>query len=456
MINWLNETCENCTITELNEICKNRGFLSPPPKSGRDSLAEFVKLRLLSEQGLTKTFGSLPTGMLDLLYILGITKKHVNIEELYPFFNISHTWFTNKIYKDAFLKIKKNLVVKGIMLIREDDQRGFYGHKCKWNSYELYFPEEIAKHLPPLALTTVKINTSVNQPEIGKILLGDLFNNRLEADETIRTWLPEFSVAEKKIKFGKKQSPSYSDVILEITGKWLKIKSPKTQLNCTPSQLRRFVLESIPEGYGIIRNDLLDMFKKFACSFTGNEADEFFDAGTALGFLHTVNQDGNEFLVPNLTPQNLDPVIAKNLSETKENISIDSKTRCNLTALLEIAKISDVTTNGTCLCFTPSITKMGIVSGNLNTSDFFADLKSKSSLFLTAWEKVKKRKDQWIVHSNVSVLKLGSMDIKAILLSKSGTHLQELGQDYYAVSNDVLPGILKHAKSHGITPKLLS
>ena len=456
MIKWLDETCMNCTITELNEICKNRGFLSPPPKSGRDSLAEYVKLRLLSEQGLTNVFSSLPTEVLDLLYILSITNKHVNIEELYPFFNISHSWFTNQDYKDAFLKIKKNLVVKGIMLIREDDQRGFYGRRIKWNSYELFFPEEIAKHLPPLALTTVKINTPVNQSEIDKILLGDLFNNRLEVNKTISTWLPEFSVAEKKIRFGQKQSPSYSDIILESTEKWLKIKSPKIQLNCKPSKLRRFVLESLPAGHGITKNHLVEMFKKFASSFTEKEADEFFDVGMALGFLHAVNQGGEEFLVPNLTPQIPDPIIDENLSEINENISINSKTRCNLPALLEMAKISDVTIKTSCLCFAPSITKMGIVDSDLSISEFFTDLKSKSSLFLTAWNKVKKRKDQWIVHANVSVLKLGSLDIKAVLFSKFSMHLQELGQDYYAVSKDVLPGILRHAKSRGITPKLLS
>ena len=268
--------------------------------------------------------------------------------------------------------------------------------------------------------------------------------------------LPAFSIDQDSINFGSKKAPLLADVYSELLGAWLSLNSvPKeSPLSLKVRKVRGHFLRQIPPGYGITFEKLAAVFSACFCGFKDTNGENFLTIGKMFGFISSVKENGDCLLVPDLKPEiPLPSFKTAELSESKDAVLIQTGTDCNLSALLQLSRLSVVSLESGRIRMKPSLVKIGMFLTEFGKIEFFKQLKKHSPLFRKAFAEVNRRTGKFTVHSDVSVVKLGGLDIKATLLKGSGKLLVDLGNEYYAVSKKDLPSVVKQAQKKGFAPK---
>lgn len=456
---WLSSTCDDCNITELKAICARREFSSPPKSRGKDALSEYVKLRLLSPQGVRQAFEALSLEDQILLHLLKLKSGPVNVEKLYPLFTIHlGSYASASDYRQAFLSIKKRLVLSGLVLVKCKSLEYAWSGTSKWQLYEFLLPREISEILPPLSWDATRPEKPAKKSNIESILSAQLQNDVTKIFETQNSSsdLPGFRIEQGSINFGSKTAPLPADVQEKIREAWLRLDSdPKgSPLSLKAGKVRGYFLGQIPSGDGVTFEKLAAVFSACFCAFTDASAKNFRAVGNKFGFITPVNENGDSLLVPKLDPEiPLPSIKTAKLSETQEAVLIQIGTDCNLSALLQLGRLSDVSLERGQIQMKPSIIKIGQNFTEMRESEFIKQIKNYSPLFRKIFAEVKRRTGKFTIHSNVCVVKLGGLDIKANLIKGAGKLLVDLGDEYYAVSSKDLPFVIKQSEKKGFAPK---
>ncbi len=458
---WLSSTCDDCNIAELKVICAVRKFSSPPKSRGKDALVEYVKLRLLSPQGVRPAFAALSLEDQILLHLLKLKSGPINIEKLYPLFTIQlGSYASASDYRQAFLSIKKRLVLTGLVLVKCKSLEYVWSGTSKWQLYDFLLPREFSEILPPLSWNTIRPEKPANKSDIEKILSTQLQNDFTKISETKNstTDLPGFRIERGSINFGSKNAPLRADVRDEIRKAWLRLDSdPKgSPLSLKAGKVRGYFLGQISSGHGVTFETLAAVFSACFCAFTDARAKNFLAVGKKFGFITSVNENGDTILVPDLDPEiPLPSIKTDKLSETRESVLIQIGTDCNFSALLQLGRLSDASLQRGRIQIKPSIIKIGKNLPEMREGEFIKQIKNRSPLFRKIFAKVKRLTGRFTVHSNVCVVKLGGLDIKANLIKGAGELLVDLGDEYYAVSSNDLPFVVKLSEKKGFAPKYI-
>lgn len=466
---YFNDTFhQTCNLSDLKQICKIRGFSNPLSKGTKADYADYVQLRFLNEIGLQNAFSQCDEQELKVLHFLKLSGKHVNIEELCPFF-IPHdrSYYMDAHYKETLELVKTRLICKGLVLVKEGST---YYSKSKWHRYVVFFPSEISKHLPPITIPTTPLKElpthfSSWASFMGESLLNTILKNTL-ASHFKEINIPKFQLAEGLLKFENKLHPTTEEVYQALLERWFHCETDDKSYSKTYeskerisfcAKARKYLLQNIPKGHGIQKEDLSKWCEHLHCPFKENELNSFIESGILLGFLGKCRLNGIEFFVPNLESSlEASPAIPLTLTEVKGKVMLNLSKNYSLHDFLTIARISLFELEKGELFVRPCLKHIGKNFTDLNAIPFIKFLQTSAVLYRQAFQTVKESTGKLKIHSGLKILKLNSIDIKSLFVSTFSDEMIDLGNDYYAVSEEDLAKILQFGKKKGYIPKIIN
>ncbi len=149
MQNMLKQMCKtDLNDSDLKAICKSRGFPVREATS-RDIFENFF----ISTIGIKEVLNSLTYEEVVFLHLLDKINKEVDIEyfeRLYgctkPAGGYDYRTF-NQRYQETFKKVKNDLVLKGVLIIIEQEM---FGASSRMERWRFRFPPEFGNYLPPV------------------------------------------------------------------------------------------------------------------------------------------------------------------------------------------------------------------------------------------------------------------------------------------------------------------
>ncbi len=468
---FLKETIHNvCTVAGLRKICKVRGFQGPPSQSGKSDWADFVQLRFMNETGLQTAFSQLDEQALAVLHFLKFTGEPQETEKLAPFFLKKDSgYYSDQDLKQIVEFLTDRLINNGVVLAAFEQHRR--SNKSKWESYALYLPPEFAKLLPPLRLPTIPISGTIRYSKwaaiMGEILAQDIFKKSVPRPFQEITH-PKFTLVAGTLRLESKLHPTPEEIHEAMFDKWLLCtqglaKMEKYTRIETESRVkqkaraRRYVLQNVPSGHGIKKEDLEKHCAQLNCSFIGDELAVFVEAGIHFGFLEKLSQDGIEYIIPQLEysadkirslPLALEEKNGKTWVKLNKNYSLDE--------FLTLAKASLLSVEGDGIAAVPCPKYIGRMVAELDAHPFIKQLLTYSIAYRQTFEAIKERAGKIAVHSGLVVIKVNCPDLESVLLFKYSDNMVKLGEGCYAVSQEDLPELLQYGKKKGFTTKFIN
>jgi hypothetical protein len=474
---WAHKTCfEISAATDLKEICKARGFNNLPGNAGKSALAEFVEMRITGPQGVRGALTTLDVQSLWVLHALKCAARPVEIGEIYFFYwGALHVWDA-AAFKKRYEHIRDRLVNKGVVLVREI--RDLWGKRSHYERIEFLIPDVVAESLPALPLES--------EPVVGEPVFADWAESMME--EIRRDLLPLYNTTTSRcelapaavlnkgaFRLGKREHPSAELLYEMLTRNWLALGNTKRsgayskaesdiidpneekdlgaiRLNRDFIIPRKYILNSIPFGHAVRLPRIFEAFNNFKCPMTEETRRVFVAAGVRFGFLSRV---GETYAV-NL--KRFDSIGSASFEFSRDvdgSLSMPLG-QVRLSELLFLGQISCLEIRGHSLYAKPSVIQLGRKRTELDESQDARVLWARSAVFHEAFDTVKKRDKKLIVHSNLTLLKLGGSDIKALFKAAYSDCLAPLGNDYYAISREDLNNMLSYAKKKGFKPKILT
>jgi len=451
---WAKETCHVvCTASDLRCICRARGF-APLKNAKKGALAEHVEMRLLGEQGVSEALAALDEKPLWALHAMVAASEPVEIRDLYTFFGFGKGyWIEASECKRRFERIRDDLVNKGLALMRmlnSWEKRG-----SRYAELEVCVPEVVARQLPPLPLKTEMLpEAPVFADWMAPALEG--IRNSLQLArkpaERMEDAFPKGALERGVLSVEGVRRPSIQTVHGLILRQWLGFGGKKVV------KQRRHLLGALSANQAIQPKRLLLAFDRFNCALSDAKLEGFVDFGLRFGFLAELKIEGERFLVPNIGQPQSSPGLLPDFSALTDaddyvEVSLDELGPAELFLLASIStfEISDST-----LRATPSLVPIGQELETLRESPWLSALLKKSRAYRKAFKTVEKRAGKVLVHSGVTVLKLGGPDINAQMAHEFGNKMAPLGNDYYAISRNDLAEMVRFAKQKGFSPKTLT
>ncbi len=486
MQRWAQSTCHDiCNASDLKQLCRARGF-APPKLSGKGALAEFVEMRLLGPDGVKEALATLDENALWALHFVRCAGEPINAMKLQSYFGFKQNAYSAPDFKVRFERIQKELISKGLLLAYDTRAVG----ESRFERMEILLPPAVAEALPPLPVESEPVDPPPAFRDWTEAAVEFMRADLLAPqDAGVRnaapSWSRLFPVAkiEKGVLQVKQQErPAPASLRSAIFKNWLGIRSAKRQsgyhaeaevlLDLNDESVwraqsiitqfirpRDYILNAIPAGHGIRFARLFEAFKRFQCSVSEDIQADFLASGERLGFLAVSGIGDQRLLVPN--PQAKDtesaPTFAHwNDADTMVTASLPAVT---LVELLTIARISQLSIKANELHATPSLKWIGRERASLQESGAFQALLRHSTLYRQAFASVAVREGKWVVHSNITALKLGGSDIEAVLLAEYGPdgktpRLAALGTGWYAICRNDLEELLAFVKKKGFKPKI--
>lgn len=476
---WAHETCfEISSASDLKEICKARGFSNAPKSSGKSALAEFVEIRITGPQGVREALATLDAPSVWALHALKCAASPVGIGEIHFFY-----WGAKRVYEaGAFKKryehIRDCLVNKGVVLVRE--MKNTWGKQGHYEKLELFIPDVVAECLPALPLESEPVSEEPHFADWMEPVMEEIRGDFLSPKHfgTFRRGIiPAATLNEGVLRLGKQDHPSAESLYTSLTQNWLGMGNTKRSSSYSTTQSdivdpngekdpdairlnrdfiipRRYILNSVPSGHAARLPNLFAAFDHFKCPMSEDIRGAFIETGSRFGLIARVGKPEEEKYSSNVkVPAAIGPVSFA-FAQDADGCLVTPLERMSLAELLFLGQISCLEIRGPMLHAKPSLVQLGRKREALDESRDAKVLWARSAVFRDAFETVKKRDKKLIVHSNVTVLKLGGPDIEAVLKAAYSDRLAPLGNGYYAVSRDDLSDMLSLAKKKGFKPKM--
>lgn len=483
---WAEQTCRTvCTITDLRQICKHRDF--PPIKKGnKEAYAEHVQMRLLQETGLDKALDGLNEESLWALHALKCAGRALKIKDLYVLFGLVKPghYYEAEVLKSAFEQVRSSLLRRGIVLIR--DSRDWNSWKgSRWFNYEVLLPDSVAARLPPPPLVTeaVGANPPFNDWEIAVLenIRSDLLSATGSSSRDTPI-VPRAKLVSGALQLGDAARIALDKVAKAVRNRWLGLtirkRKAKDVYDAPPvgpfastadptssnkrtgatdlGNARGHLLEAVPNGHGITEASLRAACEKFNCPFTEDEFRIFIEEGVRFGYLVVVDRRGERLLVPNPGPE---PESSRPTFDAIEEAAAEVRIpleKIGLAELLLLAQVSELRVAGGKLHARPSPVYIGRLLPSLGEFGGIEALLTASAAHKQAFKTVEERSGRFIVHSNVSVIRIASDELRHLLLARFSEKTADLGEGYFAVSRNDLPALVDYGKKKGFTPKMMT
>lgn len=458
-----------CTVAGLKKICVVRGFQGPPSQSGKSDWADFVQLRFMNETGLESVFSQLDEQALAVLHFLKLTGEPQKAKKLAPFFlKKAYGYYSDQDLKRVVESLIDRLINNGVVLAAFEQYRP--GSKSKWESFEFYLPPEFAKLLSPLKLPTIPIPETTLYSKwaaiMGEILAQDVFKKSVPCPFQGITQ-PKFTLDAGLLRLESKLHPMAEEIYDAMLNSWLLCKQGLVKKENYPrletedrvkqkAEARRYVLQNVPSGHGIRKEDLEKQCAQLNCSFVDDELTVFVEAGIHYGFLEKLSQDGVEYLIPQLVcsadkirslPLVLEERNGKTWVRLNNNYSLDE--------FLALAGASLLSVEEDGIVAVPCPKYIGRMNIELEAHPFIKKLLTHSIAYRQAFEAIKERAGKIAIHSGLVVIKMNCPDLESVLLFKYSENMVKLGEGCYAVSQKDLSELLQHGKKKGFTPKFI-
>ena len=484
---WAYETCHDiCNASDLKRICQARGFIAPKVK-GKEALADFVEMRLLEPEGVHDALATLDAQALWALHTVRCARKPINAMELQYYFGFKNKAYVASAFKTRFKRIQEALINKGLLLARDTREQ------CESRFARMYvlLPPAVADALPQLP---VDFEPAAPPPAFRDwaeaamaLLRADLLASReaaaCSASPDWSSLFPTASIKNGILEMNKKERPALEYLRTAIFKNWLSIGSAKKQrahhagdtvargfygesdymvdsIRTHYVKARGYILNAIEPGHGLRATQLFEAFDIFQCPMPEDARDAFLESGEHLGFLAFADADEDRLLVPNSYDPDIEsaPVFA-NWRDADQGVAAPLSA-VTLPELLTIARISTLVVEKGKLRARPSLKWIGRERESLCETAAIQNLLRCSAVYRQAFDTVAEREGKWVIHDNVSALKLGGSDIEAVLLAEYGPdsrnpRLAALGTGWYAVGRNHLDELLAFVKKKGFKPKIM-
>ena len=466
MNSWVLNTVWTCRITDLKAICKNRQFPAPP-KSGPEA-EDHVGMRLLGESGLESVYSQLDDQELRALHALVIADDAVEIMKIYPFLGIPAGSHWSDDIKRNFNTIMTRLVQKGLVFIRPDSNVGT--SRSKWSQYTLYFPKSFREKLPALPFTPVQCSHQVTFPsweEVVVTLIQSGLKKKISDSEE-----PLLNVSLDSAGYlcsGKMTRPSLADIFKKVCTPWLQASYKYSYMTSESRykskheiiDVRQYLIAQIPKGSWIKLKDLAFLFRQFGVSFSENQAKEFINLGSTLGVLAQQTVEDQLVLSFNVSfdeegSSSTFNLRGMTLKDGQDKVLVTLGGGDSLESFLMLAKISFLELEKGKIFARPDTLEMGRKYDLLSKHKTLEVIASHSSIYSQVFADIEQKRGKIKIHENLSVIKLNSPDVEAILLAQYQHEMVDLGEGYYAISNDIKGDLMNHGKKKGFPPKLMT
>jgi len=477
---WAHETCHDILkAADLKRICKARGF-APLKNAKKGDLADYVELRLLGAQGLTESLAAIEEDALWAIHALRCAGEPVEIGDLYSFFDFEpRVWLDAGDYKIRYDRIHESLVSKGLVLMRrmaEWERKG-----SRYAELRLCLPEVVAQHLPALPLNTEPF---AGQPAFSDWTLPTMERIRTDLSQSRKQAARKKGVVPKAtleigiLRIGDRERPQIEQLRGLLERNWLGIGHKKSKpiplfdedeasrayaerldtirFNTKRVKPRKYILSAVPESHAIAESCLLAAFERFGCALADAERRPFVEVGLRFGFIAAVEIGRERYLVPNkesaAAPRA--PTFA-GLQNAGMGVQIPLE-RVSLAELLLLARISMLEVTDRTLQAEPSLIHIGRVFEAVRESAAIDALLKKSPRYRKAFATVGKQAGRLVVHSGITVLKLGGPDVQAQMTNMFEHRMAPLGNGFFAVCRNDLPEMIRFAKKKGFSPKMVA
>ena len=446
MQSMLKQMCKSdITDSDIKAICKSRGFPVREVTS-RDIFENFF----ISMIGIKEALNSLTYREVVFLHLLNKINKEVGIEyfgRLYgcATYTDGYDYRTlTRRYKETFKMVKKNLVRKGVLIIREQET---YYKSPRMERLRFRFPPEFGDSLPPM----VKTSTFEEAGDFRR--------------EVLRDKLLEIIGGEQKPSPVSDKSPftlTLKDGNLFIgTEKFRVRRLLEWQRACWHASVRTdtrvqsgdmalvdvifYALSQLNEHEWLPADSLGVMLRIFTGEDADHPCEQICEAGWEWGCLVKVMVDGKAYYrLPDDSPEDT------NLYSPEHYLQIepDGTVSLNLMtipygALEVLASVATLDVYNSGLRATASLIKIGTVLMGVRKKGVFAWLRKNSSDFHTAIDLAEEKWGKQIIHENLMIARVKDLSLK-VQIEKSFADSQSivsLPNDYIAFPCDLLPAI---------------
>ncbi|MDM8557784.1 hypothetical protein [Candidatus Parabeggiatoa sp. HSG14] len=470
----LTEMCQEIlTNTDINAICKSRGF-SARESSSRTIFRNFF----LSDIGVKSAFASLNEEEITLLHLLKMESTKVDIrffEKLYGDKTSKRGTFTQR-YTPTFKEVQRNLVRKGLLLVATAPDRS--GKKAKIEKLCFAFPQAFEKFLPSLFCKTIvfegkgKIEQKTLRQKVLNILdskkklpfddkakyhlfvkAGQLFmGDELFSADKLLAWQQDYwheyvwSDIKKSKPKPKQKVPFFTEDDIAA------IKIEQKQF---PPIVRDAFAQLEPNQW-VNAEALATLLRLFYDGVTSSpKSKSVCEVGWKIGCLAKHTEKGKYYyrLSPNLQQKEDNPSDYLTISNegavniNMKNVPFDS--------LAHIAAISDLQISAYSLKATPNFIKMGNAKEAVCDHPLTHWIKENASIYQKMMAKIKTRRGQQIVHNDLLFAKVKDLSLRVQIQKKfaDSTSVVFLPNDFIAFPFYFMDDIQKLVTKAGFVVK---
>ncbi len=445
-----------CSLGDLKKICKARKFPPLPSSVKKEEYAQYVERKFATEEGVEEVCKTLSAEELNILRVLCALENPLTLSDVYYFFDEEDDDFFEK---KKLEEIKTRLLWKGLVLLYPS--REYESGRCLHAHFSLIeFPRQFEKFIPPLFIPLKPIEKNPPIEDWRKLAKSILLTDFQEKNNKENRF---FSLQGGILSCGGIKNPSIENLYEVFSKSWLKICATKSSKFPNPQpwteeqlgNIRRYLLEKIPQDKMIAKKELFILFANFGCDFDESSKDQFIKFGIEFGFLGVILLNGEEYFTIHIHEEKtILPETPLVFEEKGDRVRFSLKSEKDLVHLLTLAKISSVDMENDLFFFKPDGIKLGSFYESIPGS-WIEECKKISTLYRGFFERIEMLRKKIFVHSNLIIFRIKSLDIRMVFIENFGEKMWNLGKDYFAVSKEDYPIFLECAKKKGFVAKIL-
>ncbi|NOR49221.1 MAG: hypothetical protein GQ533_14465 [Methanosarcinaceae archaeon] len=454
--NMLKQMCENeLNDADIKAICKSRGF---PVKeaASRDVFENFF----ISTIGIKEVLDSLTYEEIVFLHLLNKINKEVDIEyfeRLYGSAKSEEKYYygtSTQRYKETFKKVKKNLVRKGVLIIREREAPPYYS-TTKMDRWEFRFPPEFGDFLPPVVNASEFEKAGNFKRDVLRSKLQEIIGKEQKSSPTSNQKQFKLTIKDGDLYLGNEKFKANRLLKWQHACWHASSKTDDITINydVDPIEVVLYTFSQLKENEWLPADSLAVLLKIFTGEMIDYPYEHICKVGWEWGCLVKIVANKKTYY---RLPE--DPLENTTISSPEQYLKIEPNGTVTLDLMTVPYAALEVLTSVVILDIfnfnlrgTVSLIKIGNAPVSVWNKDVFAWLKKNSSDFRTAIEVAEKRWGKQIIHEGLMVAQVKDLSLK-VQIEKTyadSKSFVSLPNDYIAFSNDLLPEVEKLVDASG-------
>ncbi|MEA2034106.1 MAG: hypothetical protein U9N40_01225 [Euryarchaeota archaeon] len=447
MQSMLKQMCKSdISDSDIKAICKSRGF---PVKAvtSRDIFENFF----ISMIGIKEALNSLTYREVVFLHLLNKINKEVGIGYFGRLYGCAEStdWYDYRTvtqrYKETFKQVKKNLVRKGVLIIREQET---YTNSPRMERLRFRFPPEFGDSLPPMVKASTfeeagDFKREVLRDKVLEIIGGEQKPSPVSDKTQFTVTLKDGNLFIGTEKFRVRRLLEWQRACWQASV--IRTDARLRSGDMAPVDVICYALSQLNEHEWLPADSLVVMLGIFTGEDADHPCEEICEAGREWGCLVKLMVDGKAYYrLPDNSPEDTTLYSPEHYLQ----IEPDGTVSLNLMtipygALEVLASVATLDVYNSNLRATASLIKIGNVLMRVRKKGVFAWLREKSSGFRTAINLAEERWGKQIIHENLMIAQVKDLSLK-VQIEKSFADSQSivsLPNDYIAFPCDLLPAI---------------